>query len=483
MRYARIALLLGTLLPSAGQAGTYANSAHGDSSQGVAKRTSGDGIAYAVGSCGHCHDQHASRDALTHAPEDALRGLSEEGLCLECHDGTPPAGSTATDNIATLVAKSYSHNVANFSGLHSVSLSAEIGQGGSPFQGVKRHVECCDCHDPHTIGDTESNHAPQSNLIAGSDPLQGVWGVEPVGEMAWTPATAFTDTNPATKEYQICFKCHSYYALQDANGITSFSGPSGTLITDQAMEFAKENRSVHPVRVGLNNQSGSVLPNALVSSQLGAKWQAPGNQTMYCSDCHGPENGADPAGPHGSANIFMLKGEAANNYAFWPTDNATGNGSYFTLKRIVDNSNNDQEKILCKKCHPLFDNNGPYKQKVTAAGQNGGFYNAVHDQHYATHFATDYGGFAAATPGDVPCIACHTPIPHGSRRGRLIGYNSDQDPYLITINGDTFPVISGFKKPAITPGAGDGTTGYDTVNCYIDASICGAHGNAGGYDP
>lgn len=461
-------LLLFFLFASDSHAGIYADSAHGDPTNGVKNRTTG----FETGNCAHCHDQHASRLNTTNTPVSALRGIStastEEDLCLDCHD----AGGPATDDIDTVIGKTYSHPVADYAWKHTISDTVEkelhTATGNTAFQGTNRHVECSDCHNPHEIGDTDTKHTLNTNLTAGSDQLQGVWGIEPTTDVKWAVPTNFSQIDPATKEYQICFKCHSYYAFQDADGTTALTGPSGTTLTDQAKEFSKGNLSVHPVRVGLDNQTGSYAPKSLTASQMKASWNsAVGTQTMYCSDCHGTENTGSAQGPHGSTNTFMLKGEsgASNNYAYWPANSA---GDYFTLKRLVLNTGSDQNFILCKKCHSLYPG-GTYKEK-----QAGGFYNYVHDKHYDKDFNSSYGGFSGN--GNIPCVACHTPVVHGSQHSRLIGYVTDPAPYTVTIGGATFPVLKGFKK-AIDPSSGSypSNNGYDKENCWITGTTCGSH--------
>ena len=68
------------------------------------------------------------------------------------------------------------------------------------------------------------------------------------------------------------------------------TGGSGEVETDVAQEFNPANRSGHPIVATLNSYTGNVAPKALTTSQLGSGWQAnPGDQTMFCSDCHGDE--------------------------------------------------------------------------------------------------------------------------------------------------------------------------------------------------
>ena len=79
----------------------------------------------------------------------------------------------------------------------------------------------------------------------------------------------------------------------------------------------------------------------------------------------------------------------------------------------------------------------------------------------------------------MPCVACHVVVPHGSRRGRLIGYAAETAPYNYSGAGAVDKLlINGFKK-ATTP------TTYATGDCYSTNAACtGGHGtNAGGYDP
>jgi len=146
-----------------------------------------------------------------------------------------------------------------------------------------------------------------------------------------------------------------------------------------------------------------------------------GNQTMYCSDCHGattPNNtvepaGSDPWGPHGSNEEFLLKG---------PWDATTG----------INNSG------FCFRCH----NRTNY---ATDQNENSG-----------NNFASGFGGprdsnlhaMHAKDIGEVlRCSWCHVAVPHGWKNKALLVNLNDVGPEAglpagtevdITSNGQTY---------------------------------------------
>ncbi len=409
-------------------AGPYRNSAHGNS----VNRSSIDPkySTYGVGNCGHCHEQHASLQGGEPLPVDgsassALAFNPPGKLCLNCHDGI-----RVPRDIKTQFTKLYRHPAGDiaYEGRHTLS-GLEIGKAGAPFRDSSRHAECNDCHDPHTaqlghqIFDTL---APQNNNLV-SKVLLNVWGVEPTGYPAnWTVPTSFTEQKPATKEYQICFKCHSYYALQAGSGISTLIGPSGGVITDQAREVNPNNLSYHPVVAGTGNYP-------LLTNKLGPPWNVNvGTQTMYCSDCHGDDDVTMPMGPHGSNNKFLLK------KGTWP---AKADG---TLWKLSDRTNT---ALFCKMCHPLGGTNTGGTWGSRTWGSSTGADNAVHSQW-------NHQGYT--------CVTCHSAVPHGASRNRLIALASDPAPY--DYNNNSAQVTSFTFSPS---------GNYSASNC--SASCSGRH--------
>jgi hypothetical protein len=357
--------------------------------------------------------------------------------CEACHDGTQ-----ATEDVQTQLDKTYAHPTHTYNNRHT------LPENGTSFE--TRHAECVDCHNSHTV--LSGTHTAQTDGNAVSNALKYVWGVEPTWPAIWTKPVTFTERKPPTYtdgalyEYQICFKCHSNYGLGTVtNGVSTITGPSGTLITDQAWEFNPNNKSAHPVAVTLNNQTGSYAPAPLRSAQLKAPWNTGcnntigsyndfcGDSTMYCSDCHGADDEATSAkGPHGSSRKYMLKGTGQ----YWPTNSS---GTLWDWGIMDDN-------LFCRNCHPLTGSSDTF---------------ADHDR--AAH--------------DKPCVMCHVAVPHGSKRSRLIGYVSDPSPYDYSNNNG----VLGFKKPA-------SWNDYGEDNCYSTHTDCSSkHPDesvaVGGYDP
>ncbi|MCH7880257.1 MAG: hypothetical protein IIB69_01535 [Proteobacteria bacterium] len=335
--------------------------------------------------------------------------------------------------------------------------NADLIEDKTKFNNSNRHVECTDCHNPHrvtknrlfnnagsTVAGTHLHAAGHTNIASGV--LKGSWGVEPsYGSANFDPnvlpllytiksgdggtgANIAVNNAHVTREYQICLKCHSDYAfgsnppmLGDSGGNTS-SGTNGMIqYTNQAMEFqapvthrgqvtttdsgasaaysSNNHRSWHPV-MGPTGRTTSIR-DARANNWL-SPWNNTadiGNQTMYCSDCHGSdtasgtvvpsggENGK-PWGPHGSSNNFILKGN-------W--DASTGT-----------NNSND----LCFKCHS-------YTLYATEGDGASGFGGDGDDNLHSVH---------AKRIDRVRCSWCHVAVPHGWKNKAFLVNLNDVGP-------------------------------------------------------
>jgi hypothetical protein len=333
------------------------------------------------------------------------------------------------------------------------ALDSDLIENQANLNLSNRHVECTDCHNPHRVlknrlfnntGATQAgthNHAAGHTNIA-SGVLRGTWGVQPVygssnfdlnnfpisytvkrGDGGNGASTAVISAH-VTREYQICLKCHSDYAyganpptLGDTGGNTLSGTNDVTEYTNQAIEFqaplshkgqvstldsgaaasysTNNHRSWHPV---IDNTGRTLAIRNTGSANFLSPWNGSadvGNQTMYCSDCHGsntasgtstPSGGedGDPWGPHGSINNFILKGN-------WSQNTGTGN-------------TND----LCFKCHD-------HDLYATGAGGNSGFGGSKDSNLHSFH---------ADKIGNMRCSWCHVSVPHGwKNKGLLVNLN------------------------------------------------------------
>jgi len=357
---------------------------------------------------------------------------------------------------------------------------------------ANRHAECTDCHNPHRViknrqfnddpfvpdaAGTHEHTSPHTNLASGV--LRGIWGVEPVyGSTAFMSiptgfelkrgnpgvgASTAISSPYVTREYQVCLKCHSNYAYDDANNnfgttpqrptLGSFTGgtAAGTndlnTYTNQAMEYQSpadhtgEGTSPSPSGAApafANNNHRSWHPVMRETGRTGpirnadpTNWRVPfqtiGTQTMYCTDCHGSDtNTADgvvprpkaggnnedgfPWGPHGSINDFLLKGQWSGNRS----TNVDGTGNTGT-------GGTGSEDHLCFKCHEYNQygngsfgggmggmggggaagvNNSGFSVPACGGGCMGGAVNNLHIYH--TSIVSTWR-----------CNLCHVAIPHG----------------------------------------------------------------------
>jgi hypothetical protein len=409
--------------------------------------------------------------------------------------------------------------------MESEATLGKVSAGGSHSN---RHAECTDCHNPHRVTKnrlfnddpvlpavagthkhsiTAAEATVHNNIISGS--LRGTFGVEPQylsaefvthpfsyvvkrGDGGTSAPTAVTSTY-VTREYQICFKCHSTYAYDKTDPTSlplgysggTLNGTNGYLYySDVAMEFqapashkgmpasttdsgassaysANNHRSWHPVLD--NTGRTSMLPGSASTNLWRSPWNgsdidgptatslvsAVGNQTMYCSDCHGsdtnPAEGVVPVGgeqgnswgPHGSSENFILKGT-------WNTDTPNAIGS----------------NTLCFLCHD--ENQYADASGAPASALNSGFGNIgattdawgqpVNNLHQRHAFYTTQGGmpFAPSWPasenGTYRCTMCHTGTAHGWKNKAFLVNLYDLGPEIVAKGGETAPgsiILSG----------------------------------------
>lgn len=210
--------------------------------------------------CANCHAPHTAGDG-----PDLLNFSHEEDNCLACHNGN--------------VAETDIRSEFNKTSRHPVRLTTAVHRSDEPVELAPsdRHVECVDCHDPHS--------SPGKKGTGGFIVAIGIPGID-VNGVAKTEIAA---------EFELCFRCHG-----DGPGRRAM--PTARL-HDQSnvrMQFDSGNPSFHPVVAPGNNPDVPSLIAPLTE-----------NSTIGCTDCHSSDadsksGGGGPDGPHGSIFRSLL---------------------------------------------------------------------------------------------------------------------------------------------------------------------------------
>jgi len=367
-------------MPAISSAGSYLNSAHGDTSRGV-KRDVTELQDYAKGNCAHCHEQHASIDGqepvpVNNGPSKWLAFTSQYigqtgGFCFTCHKAV--GGSKQQGMIEQ---HSYSYK---FGGYTSLTCPASIkdafqyiSESGNPRSncgvstgssheltvikdflieymgfGPKGVNPCTGCHNPHKA---QWHDYPVGAM--GKSPLSlpttygsgwGVFGADHLDErMDRYPYQApyyfgsvttyepdgnnISDGSNVPDYVNFCMECHN-------PTITRIVSPQRNIFTDfflgSYLKYPDWNsaRVAHGLSDGDNPDTNRKDP-----------YKANRNYILSCLDCHEP---------HGSPNGLLIREEINGE-----------DGVDFTVFREGEMINGVLEgrikwMTLCERCHEI----------------------------------------------------------------------------------------------------------------------------------
>ncbi|MEW6172461.1 MAG: hypothetical protein AB1510_05250, partial [Bacillota bacterium] len=228
---------------------------------------------------------------------------------------------------------------------------------------------------------------------------------------SWPGDATFNQKLGIDYQYELCFKCHSYYSYRTSPP----NAPSGGTETDQAKEFSPNNPAYHAV-VGTSKMP-SGYGKFTGTGRNGNPWAY--NSRMYCTDCHG-SNSTSVAGPHGSTEKFILK-------ALWNPDTGTADA---TGKRGTDTSSH-----LCFKCHDYNFYAG------TGTGGTSKFSNGMKSN---LHAVTKMGSYVH----EQGCACCHGAVPHGYKHRGMLVTTADGSPYTtgVKVTAISVPTIGSWSK-------------------------------------
>jgi predicted CXXCH cytochrome family protein len=265
--------------------------------------------------CGACHRGHTAQ-----AP-NLLAQNSQSALCFSCHDGTSAKTNVKSQYTDKLIPKNdtatrefYSHDAA--APATSTAATTHTRSELDEFRGVSnRHSECADCHNSHRANATDSKESLDGAGWDASGRLAGVSGVSVVNNptAGQPPTYEFLDgiIKPVTREYELCFKCHSGFTKLTSN--TDLKPSQYAL--DKGVEFNPNNPSFHPVEAAGTNKTEK-MDDSLAGSSPYKLWNFNKGSTVRCLNCHAgggtpgatpppPAAGGDLA-PHTSSNRGIL---------------------------------------------------------------------------------------------------------------------------------------------------------------------------------
>ena len=337
--------------------------------------------------CGVCHRAHTAK-----AP-NLLAKSSESTLCFSCHDGL---GANANVQAQYALVRPVNNPAAREYYSHdALAPSTHTRSELDEFGGVSnRHTECADCHNSHKARATPDSAQTADGWDA-SGRLAGVSGVSVVNGAAGTAPT-YTFLNGIaptviTREYQLCFKCHSGSTLLPP----PIAGKPSTDYLDKAVELNPNNPSFHPVEAAGTNQTAK-MAESLAGTSPYKLWNFTPTSTIRCLNCHTssstPDSAAIPApeaggalAPHTSSNRGIL----LRNY----TDR---------VLKTTDAAYSAGDFALCYVCH----GEAPFSSETATATNF-----KLHGLHLTQLAGKGAGGTDIDTPGagqgNAICAECH----------------------------------------------------------------------------
>ena len=299
--------------------------------------------------CGNCHTPHAAGQS-----QRLLNSAAEEQTCFNCHNGN------VTDDIQSDFNKASHHPVEMTNAVHDPNEATIV---------TNRHVECVDCHNPHS---------------AGTGPgTPGISGVDYLGNIV----------NPITANYQVCFRCHG-----DSPNIPPPRTTRQIVQPNIRLQFDTINPSYHPVAgVGKSTNVPSLL----------APWTT--SSMMECTDCHGDDGGSDK--PHGSIYTPILKQQ------YITTDPNTESPAAYALcyschdrnSILSDNTFGEHSRHILGENAPCNTCHDPHGVSLAAGATTA---NNARLINFNTNVVTPSGGVLAWTSNGLNAGSC-TLVCHG----------------------------------------------------------------------
>ncbi|MFZ5993645.1 MAG: cytochrome c3 family protein [Thermodesulfobacteriota bacterium] len=379
-------------------AGTYLDSAHGNTSYGV-NRSSTSG--YTKGNCGHCHEIHARIEGSEPAPAGGSPSKftlfytshtsQTDSFCFKCHDYTTTVAATAIMNRnysfrgGGWTADTLNDILEAFSNPPSISShnlddikTFTTGRWGYTTDSNP----CCACHNPHSAqGDpANSGSAAKSAATRGypvSRPTQhatlatwGLWGDEAGEKMS-----------DYTASYQAPYRFGST-TTYEPDGSSTTNGSNLTDFNTFCTDCHNATNTIYSTALGRNlktidwDNEKHGKGNADEAVSLNNPYNATLGKVLACTDCHEP---------HGSAHKVLIRNEVNGGTLGGVINTITSTDCTPSYS-----DTNKEIAYLCDRCH-----NDDYEFSTSCQ----------QDHYYYIHHSSS----ATDEPyNDMGCDSCHT---------------------------------------------------------------------------
>ncbi|MFZ5993429.1 MAG: hypothetical protein ACOYU4_00330 [Thermodesulfobacteriota bacterium] len=362
-------------------AGTYLDSAHGNTAYGVKRSATGFPTDYAIGNCAHCHEQHASIEGVEPAPTnsdpltqkyllfDKNHTSQTANFCFDCHQASGYqsggisinksysynfGGNTTASSYDTDILTAFSHTGATGSSHHLPDIvSQALGKTMYDANGVAwslpADINPCDaCHNPH-IAQRNKNASYDATKSAVSRPSDhdNKWGDDTTERMnaAYTDyqapywygsTTAYEPANDATTNgsnlpnyVRLCTDCHNDYNTINSTNPRLPSTPRAIRKLSWKTAYVSVTPDGHGEIDGGINYARAPYVNG-------------GYRTLNCTDCHEP---------HGSpTNIYLVR-SSINGASISVTSTSDAAWQNFCFNACHVSSSHNPSKPGCASCH------------------------------------------------------------------------------------------------------------------------------------
>ncbi len=362
-------------------AGTYTESAHGDSVAGV-NRQATSAAGYARGNCGHCHEQHASINNQEPVPvggapsgylllsdqssDKTVNPYSQaDNVCFNCHSstGSVQQGSFSNKNYSstfggastTITSIMDAFNQSSYHNLYDVRRLITGQSGTKSFSDFPADSSpCSGCHNVHmakrnraTPGDPTntaiSKPSDHNNLFGDDSPGERMTNPDYGGN--YQPPMYFNSSNlepdglgsdqtiqaSKTPDYsEFCTDCHNPTS-------TIYSTTLGRDLRQIDWDNEKH---------GKGDADGYLSVDAPFIAGTGSM-----GYVLSCLDCHEP---------HGSPNPFLIRPSVNGALLAGVPSASTGLGWDYLCDRCHDDDNSTihhssidraYTKRMCSSCH------------------------------------------------------------------------------------------------------------------------------------